>query len=1192
MPSSKACTRLQADIKAAGEVAIPNIQRIRNGDVQDEFVFTFTHPQIPLGQVEIRVMPQEAAGYPGDNFFLVYTNDEIPTEVGMILDDAMTSTAGMLVTDMLQKLSRRLRASLDAADNREDDDAIMTDADVDVDLSEDEDDSDTDIPFEYDDDDNFGLLNVTRVVTHKSIPALTLQRIRQDLQSVRAAGFKVGKILGVDQVSEYSIVTMSIRVSRLGLSEETRGAWNLASSDYVILLMKYEGEYTTFEDALRKPAASTHLEFRLRKCSKYRPALSQAITAFSRPGSKSNAQKTALEPVNDHEAQPADWELSPFGVGDSIDLLLNNDFVGMMKIRKKEGVSWDEAKKMHSQLTITNSWNTDALKVPISDTKGTNNADANLPPILINDHLLNENTISLPLVAIQFALRYLVKCTEYCMICHEKVAGNFEALKPYVCSKPLCLFQYMNLGLGPSIDHEIVNQQYVVDLLISFCYASLQHEPGTKPRLREYPLGLNLQVPRVRSFTSTKKPETYYTIRDYGLLENPVEVQVSWDTCTVTVTDPSKMNHPGLTTGQWVIIYTSHSSEDISAQPALQIFHHARIEHKFDSVFGLHIACRHPVPMDLIGYEKVKIGNWATGLMTGHLVSYNQSLDDLEMEEEQAFSLTLLLASLPPVDEMRAYLMENQSRQLATWSRIPPAAMKLLRWIVASNRSLIVQIDNCVAKDEDSSNESLDRSCEKISGVDGWIQFRFAQGSPEKEALFQEALKDVNKPQRTLLAWHGSPLGNWHSIIRQGLNFSVVAHGRAYGDGVYFSRSFDYSMAYAAPFPVSINTRSPGTQPYTQRTETFWPQSSLRITQAISLNELVNLPEKFKQSNACFVVDTLHWIQCRYLFVRSLSYDSSKDNSTQIDDDSDLEEYEQDPNYFATGPQNRKLIIPKLAISSGQQQQFQKTPFSVSDEMSGDERFNDTDDEDLEDIEFLHHEARLEGPEVSLELDFSDGLPPTPTHQEFLTDFRPGILDFSNLPQLAFPTYATKAAQQTIQRELQKLQKVQCTTPLHELGWYIDFDRITNMFQWIVELHSFDPSLPLAQDMKVAGITSIILEIRFLRGFPMTPPFVRVIQPQFIPFSMGGGGHVTAGGAMCMELLTNTGWSPVSSMESVLLQVRLAMCNLDPRPARLVKSSYGSTTQYSVTEAVNAFTRAAQLHGWEVPAELGEATTQ
>jgi ubiquitin-conjugating enzyme E2 Q len=167
------------------------------------------------------------------------------------------------------------------------------------------------------------------------------------------------------------------------------------------------------------------------------------------------------------------------------------------------------------------------------------------------------------------------------------------------------------------------------------------------------------------------------------------------------------------------------------------------------------------------------------------------------------------------------------------------------------------------------------------------------------------------------------------------------------------------------------------------------------------------------------------------------------------------------------------------------------------------------------------------------------------------------------------------------------MQQVQATTPLSELGWYMDFDAISNMFQWIVELHSFDTSLPLASDMRDANVSSIITEVRFGKDWPMTPPFIRIIRPRFLPFINGGGGHVTAGGAMCMELLTNTGWSPANSMESVILQVRMALCAVDDRPARLDRTPRGwKLTDYGIDEAVDAYLRAAQAHGWAVPSDF------
>jgi len=136
-----------------------------------------------------------------------------------------------------------------------------------------------------------------------------------------------------------------------------------------------------------------------------------------------------------------------------------------------------------------------------------------------------------------------------------------------------------------------------------------------------------------------------------------------------------------------------------------------------------------------------------------------------------------------------------------------------------------------------------------------------------------------------------------------------------------------------------------------------------------------------------------------------------------------------------------------------------------------------------------------------------------------------------------------------------------------------------------------------------AKLSSVVLELRFHSTYPMGeslhtyisssttdlttgPPFVRVIRPRFLPFAMGGGGHVTAGGSICMDLLTNSGWSAVASIESVLLQIRMAICSTDPRPARLENVS--RSHDYGVGEAVEAFRRAAATHGWQVPPELAE----
>lgn len=63
----------------------------------------------------------------------------------------------------------------------------------------------------------------------------------------------------------------------------------------------------------------------------------------------------------------------------------------------------------------------------------------------------------------------------------------------------------MSLGFGPSIEHEILTQPHVVDLLISFCYAAAK-----SLRIREYPIGMSLSVPLLRCVSNPVDPLYQY----------------------------------------------------------------------------------------------------------------------------------------------------------------------------------------------------------------------------------------------------------------------------------------------------------------------------------------------------------------------------------------------------------------------------------------------------------------------------------------------------------------------------------------------------------------------------------------------------------------------------------------------------------------------------------------------------------
>jgi len=193
---------------------------------------------------------------------------------------------------------------------------------------------------------------------------------------------------------------------------------------------------------------------------------------------------------------------------------------------------------------------------------------------------------------------------------------------------------------------------------------------------------------------------------------------------------------------------------------------------------------------------------------------YNQNFDEMD-NISKAETIVTLLETLPSVLEMRTYLTQQCRRSepsLLTWNdRVSPAALGLLRWIIASNRSCIVQVDKCPGQEEQDVIKAKIKLDQRISNIsENWVQFRFAQGAPDKEQKFLNALRaqqtKLDPKHPTLFAWHGSPLQNWHSIIRSGLDFKETLHGRAFGHGVYHAMDQNTSIGYAQHGSVSWRT--------------------------------------------------------------------------------------------------------------------------------------------------------------------------------------------------------------------------------------------------------------------------------------------------------------------------------------------------------------------------------------------------
>jgi ubiquitin-conjugating enzyme E2 Q len=1156
---------------------------------------------------------------------MVFGADNASASVASVLNDITGSLRGKAIPQILELVSSRLESTDNDGDHQ-----MLDSQEFDDDEFNDDDEEDEYFPGDEDmkprHSNNF---SATAEGGYTEATSAFRRRIRSDLLIAKSEGFKVGQHGGLmDGLGCY--VSLSIRISKLGISEEAMQAWQLEPSEYLVAIFHYPSGYKSMDDLRSYDAHQARRTFgvRIGICTTYKPTMQEAVTAFT---VLSKEEEKRREGTQQAESQQASSTL-PRGFRTSfisrpLNELLEQRFHLLLKYRYG-GMPWHGSESFYNDQVLNASpTSQDASHDKYYEDEHVSNA---WPKIVTDDHITTSigEEHSLPLVGMQFVLRHFVRCTEFCLICFSKMPDDLQAIKPYVCDNPLCLYQYMSLGFGPSIEHEILSQPKVVDLLVSFCYASARQN-----RLKDFPTGLSLAVPP--SVASAKEyvmvPQPYYDRL------NPPAQQASALTAVVQAAAALSMRYNAVTqemlfdnvqqaspvsNGNWIVIRTDDAPSkalhcrvvDASLYPSVKVSEPV-VPLIGEAQYDPHAQARPGLP------PKTQVAQAAqptprpapvNEFRSASFYIYNQNFDDLgDLEKRQA--LAALLDLLPPIQEMKNYLLRKAQSPLSAWvDRLSPAALGVLRWVIASNRACILQVDS----EDDAANAR--KSEERLYGMGGWAQFRFAMGAPDKERRFIQAVRETSDrlslKYPTLFAWHGSPLQNWHSIIREGLHFNETLHGRAFGNGVYHAPDVNTSIGYS----------NMGYSP------SSWPMSELKIQQALALNEIVNAPQEFVSQTPHLVVAQLDWIQTRYLFVKTrVDHTASTPaaQAAQAAGTKPLDCVEQDPARTPRGVEG-PLIIPIHAIAASRRPKAMTTTVSSQrdstelqlthrqknkrQKATGKTQYDPIDLDEDDDASI----ATLDEDRIIFEADDEpkasqpayDSLP-TPNSltdkgkskmgaiaqfsskifgsksSKPLTDYAPGTLDYSTLPMLQMPAWAAPSATKRLMKDFKDLINVQNKEPPHELGWHIDEDKIDNMYQWIVELHSFDTTLPLAQDMKKKDVKSVVLELRFGKEYPMSPPFVRVIRPRFLSFQQGGGGHVTAGGAMCMQLLTNDGWSAVSSIESVLLQVRMAISSTDPKPARLAP---GGPTDYGVGEAVEAYMRACAVHGWTVPAGFKE----
>ncbi|KAI0750412.1 hypothetical protein C8Q74DRAFT_1309949 [Fomes fomentarius] len=1080
-PPARGRKRFMYDLRSASQTAEQGVDvrglrllSVAPGDEDGSFDCAIAQTDGEL-VLTLILLVSDASEYPTDHSFFCSSKGDTPTYVSTVTDtiyeDGSLTIQEVLIR-LLEKLAKGVAASRRTAHN---DPASDDDEDS---GAEDDDDSDMD---GYDMDEDIGMLGVQP--SQSKVDRTTLQR---HFNEIVGYGYCPGVIpLGVDDFA----LSVSQPAKSLAETIPARAlmAWDkqlLSRAQHLTMLISgLRGVYPFVQhDATYTQTAHFHgtaPQFRVGLTSGYKPTREDATETIRKFGLK---EEYDTQPVPD--AQPplfgddyldyeeqevfyADEEPEPepeepetgfraFSLTSSLESLLNSHFLRILQLRIRHKLGWAGAEALLWEIETSQQAEGDIMRLRGDHIRNADFADEQLarsytlPP----DPLLQRDLsdINLPLLAFSYLMRRITLCPRFCLVCHQQLKEDLDALKPYVCSSKLCTYQYYTLNRGPSLEYEICANPVIVDLLVSLTYIAAGEGALDAP----LPIGMGLRVP-----------------------------------CK-------------------------------SASPASQ------------------------GPDGLYDFDQLKISQMRDAIVQ-------------------------LIDTLPSIAELRKYLQQPRKvgrakpRLQDVDKAIPEAAWSILRWCVAS----------CTAHLEELQSED-----EQVKNIGPeWKQFRFSVGAPDAEAKFRKAIDEARRVSSridqypSLYAFHGSPAKNWHSIIRHGLWFKTIAHGRAYGDGVYFAKDGS----------ISLTSYSAGAQ-------SCWRNSGARVTNCVALAEIVNLPAQFKSTNPFFVVPQTEWIICRYLMVKGSGY--AQHNSTPA-----VPPTPAIPAYWNPFANQPPLIqddtdiaddtIPYVPLDPAHPLTLSGKRIRIPDPMHMLDKIVTARQEDFITVDYDEEDLKIFDAPAMAPSGGEEACEDQSSTMEVVDDWEHDRTWVEQAVEhlIPPPTEASMQATAALQRELKAMLKEQKTAKsLKDLGWYMPPDFIDdNLYQWIVELHSFDESLPIAKDMQQRGVNSLVFEIRFPAEFPHAPPFFRILKPRFLPFSQGGGGHVTLGGSMCMDLLTADGWLPSYSISAILLQIKLAISNLDPKPARL---SPNWDSPYGMQEALEGYKRAANTHGWKIPQNI------
>lgn len=209
-----------------------------------------------------------------------------------------------------------------------------------------------------------------------------------------------------------------------------------------------------------------------------------------------------------------------------------------------------------------------------------------------------------------------------------------------------------------------------------------------------------------------------------------------------------------------------------------------------------------------------------------------------------------ILGRFPSVEDMTLAQEAKDIKQQMDNADIH--AFPLLQWIINSNRSHIEKL----------------MPNKHIKAMNTPHQYVLITAPPEKEEQFAK----MKAKYGTTYAFHGSPVENWHCILRVGLKNAsgtkLQLNGAAYGKGIYLSPAGSMSFGYS-----SRNHYNPpaGTAAVTPKSGNRFLSSA--DFHCVALCEVANLPD-IKKNGDIWVCPSEDAVVTRFFFVYNKTHNA------------------------------------------------------------------------------------------------------------------------------------------------------------------------------------------------------------------------------------------------------------------------------------------------------------------------------